>query len=107
MFFALNEGPGRLHEDHGRARDLAEGVAELLPGSIDPGTVETNMVYVDTEAVGIGPLDAIERLRAQGVGATFVSGQVRMVTHVDVDDDGVALALDAWRSIAADPPKET
>ena len=104
---ALNEGPGRLHEDHGRARDLAEGVAELLPGSIDPGTVETNMVYVDTEAVGIGPLDAIERLRAQGVGATFVSGQVRMVTHVDVDDDGVALALDAWRSIAVDPPKET
>ena len=69
-----------------------------LPGSVDPGTVETNMVYADTEAVGLDPLDTIGRLRDLGVGATFVSGKVRMVTHVDVDDDGLALALDAWRA---------
>jgi len=104
---ALEDGPKRLHLDHERARRLAEGVAEILPGSIDPATVETNMVYADTEAVGLAPLDAIERLRGLGVGATFVSGKVRMVTHVDVDDDGVALALDAWRTIAADTMKET
>ena len=98
---ALEEGPDRLHLDHERARRLAEGVADILPGSIDPATVETNMVYADTEAVGLAPLDAIERLRNLDVGATFVSGKVRMVTHVDVDDDGLALALDAWRTIAA------
>jgi len=98
---ALEDGPKRLHLDHERARRLAEGVAEILPGSIDPATVETNMVYADTGAVGLAPLDAIERLRDLGVGATFVSGKVRMVTHVDVDDDGLALALDAWRTIAA------
>ena len=28
-----------------------------------------------------------------------------MVTHVDVDDDGLALALDAWRTIAETVPK--
>ncbi len=104
---ALEDGPKRLHLDHERARRLAEGVAEILPGSIDPATVETNMVYADTEAVGLAPLDAIERLRDLGVGATFVSGKVRMVTHVDVDDDGLALALDAWRTIAVDTAKET
>ncbi len=104
---ALEEGPKRLHEDHERARRLAAAVAELLPGSIDPGTVETNMVYVDTEAVGLAPIVTIERLRDLGVGATFVSGQVRMVTHVDVDDDGLAFALDALRSVTADPAKET
>jgi threonine aldolase len=104
---ALEEGPKRLHLDHERAHRLAEGVAEILPGSIDPATVETNMVYADTEAVGLAPLDAIERLRDLGVGATFVSGKVRMVTHVDVDDDGLALALEAWRSIAAEIMKET
>jgi threonine aldolase len=103
---ALEDGPKRLHLDHERARRLAEGVAEILPGSIDPAMVETNMVYADTEAVGLAPLDAIGRLRDLGVGATFVSGKVRMVTHVDVDDDGLALALDAWRTIAADV-KET
>jgi threonine aldolase len=104
---ALEDGPKRLHEDHERARRLAAGVAELLPGSIDLGTVETNMVYADTEAVGLAPIATIERLRDLGVGATFVSGKVRMVTHVDVDDDGLAFALDAWRSVATDTAKET
>ncbi len=104
---ALEEGPKRLHEDHARARRLAEGVAELLPGSIDPGTVETNMAYIDTEAVGLAPIATIERLRELGVGATFVSGKVRMVTHVDVDDDGLAFALDAWRSVVTDAAPKT
>jgi threonine aldolase len=102
---ALEEGPSRLHEDHTRARRLVEGLAEILPGSVDPAQVETNMVFVDTEAVGLGPLEAIERLRALGVGATF-TGKVRMVTHLDVDDAGIGLALDAWRSIAAEAAKE-
>ena len=103
---ALEDGPKRLHEDHVRARTLAEHVAELFPGSVDPGAVETNMAYVDTEAVGIPPLEAIGRLGDLGVGSTFVSGKVRMVTHVDVDDDGLAFALDAWRQIAADLAEE-
>jgi len=97
---ALEEGPTRLHDDHERARNLAAGVAEILPGTVDPAAVETNMVYVDTEAVGMRPLQAVERLADLGVGATLVSGNVRMVTHVDVTDEGIALALDAWRSIA-------
>jgi threonine aldolase len=103
---ALEEGPKRLHEDHVRARRLADHVAELLPGSVDPAQVETNMVYVDTEAVGIPPLEALTRLGDLGVGSTFVSGKIRMVTHVDVDDDGLTFALDAWRQIAVDLAKE-
>ena len=96
---ALEEGPERLHEDHARARRLAEGVAQILPGSVDLGQVETNMVYVDTAAAGLGVLDAIERLRVLGVGATHSAGKVRLVTHLDVDDQGVGVALDAWRSV--------
>ena len=49
---ALQRGPERLHEDHERARRLADGVADRLPGSVDLDQVETNMVLVDTEAVG-------------------------------------------------------
>lgn len=97
---ALERGPGRLHEDHERARRLAEGVAERLPGSIDLGQVETNMVLVDTEAVGLGVLETLERLEALGVGATHTGSHVRMVTHVDVSDDGVDVALEAWASVA-------
>ena len=103
---ALCDGPGRLHEDHERAARLADGVHEIFPGAIDHAQVETNMVYVDTEAVGLPLLETIERLAALGVGATHGAGKVRMVTHIDVDDDGVAVALDAWRSIARDAAKE-
>jgi threonine aldolase len=103
---ALEMGPMRLHEDHARARRLAEGVAEAVPGALDPAAVETNMVYADTEAVGMEPLDAIARLKEQGVGATFVSGKVRMVTHVDITDQDIETAIAAWRTVAAAPRGE-
>jgi len=96
---ALKEGPGRLHEDHTRARRIAEAMAELIPGGVDPTTVETNMVFVDTEVVGLAALDAIERLQALGVGTTLIGTKVRMLTHVDIDDHAVGFALDAWASI--------
>jgi threonine aldolase len=99
---ALDEGPKRLHEDHERARRLAEGVAELLPGSVDLEQVETNMVFVDTEAVGLPLFETLERLAALDVGVTHSSGKVRMVTHLDVDDAGVGIALDAWRELTAE-----
>jgi threonine aldolase len=102
---ALEEGRLRLGEDHARARRLAEGVAELLPDAVDLDMVETNMVFVHTEAVGLPTLEVIERLAASGVGAVPVPGAVRMVTHVDVDDEGIGLAIDAWS--AAVGMKET
>jgi threonine aldolase len=103
---SLQEGPGRLSEDHSRARRLADAIAEMIPGGVDPEEVETNMVFVGTEAVGLSAPEAIGRLEALGVGATLVGDKVRMVTHVDVDDDGVALVLDAWASVAAGASKE-
>ena len=55
------------------------------------------MVFVDTEAVGMPMLETIERLASLGVGVTHSGGKVRMVTHLDVDDAGIGVALDAWR----------
>jgi len=98
---ALEEGSKRLHEDHERARRLAEGVAEALPSWIDPSDVETNMVFVDTQPLGVPPLEVVGRLKEEGVGATFVGGKVRMVTHVDISDEDVETAIAAWRTVAA------
>jgi threonine aldolase len=97
---ALEEGPKRLHEDHARARRLAEGVAEILPGSVDPASVETNMVFVDTEAVGLEPLETVGRLADEGVGATPAGSRIRMVTHVDISEQDVEAAIGAWRGVA-------
>ena len=104
---ALEDGRERIPEDHARARRLAEALAEIAPGAVDPDMVETNIVFVHTEAVGLEPLDAIGRLAALGVGAVPVPGAVRMVTHLDVDDDGIATAIDAWRSVVGSAAKES
>jgi threonine aldolase len=103
---ALETGRDRLAEDHIRASRLAQGLAELLPGGIALDRVETNMVIVDTAAVGLRAGDVLDRLAVAGVGAVPVPAGVRMVTHVDVDDEGIAIAIDAWRAIAADAAKE-
>jgi threonine aldolase len=103
---ALEHGRARLNEDHARAGRLAQAVAEIVPGSVDPARVETNMVFVDTEAMGMPVLEAVERLAALDVGAVPVPGYVRMVTHVDVDDEGIDHTIDAWRSIAVSVAKE-
>ncbi|HEY7283554.1 MAG TPA: threonine aldolase family protein [Actinomycetota bacterium] len=97
---ALEEGPQRLHEDHARARRLAEGVADIMPGTIDPAAVETNMLFVDVSAVGHDVLDIRARLQAEGVLATMVAGKIRMLTHVNIDDADVDAALAAWRRVA-------
>ncbi|MGZ5352894.1 MAG: threonine aldolase family protein [Actinomycetota bacterium] len=98
---ALEEGPERLHEDHVRARRLADALAEVVPGGLDPIAVETNMVFVDTEPVGITPLEAVRRLEGEGVGSTFVSGKVRLVTHVNIADEDVETAIAAWKAVVA------
>jgi hypothetical protein len=47
-------------------------------------------------------LDTIDRLAALGVGVTHSGGAIRMVTHLDVDDGDIGVALDAWRELAAE-----
>ena len=97
---ALEEGPGRLPEDHANARRLAEGVAEIVPGSLDPAAVETNIVFADVVSPG-RPLAAwMDALAAEGVLVTTVGGRVRMLTHVGISAADVDTALAAWRRAA-------
>jgi threonine aldolase len=77
----------RLVDDHRRARSLAEAVAERWPDTgLDPASVRTNCVlfhHDDTRAL-------IAHLAHEGVKAgTIAPRVVRLMTHLDVDDDGV------------------
>lgn len=100
---ALEDGPGRLIEDHRRARRLAEGVAARVPGAVDPASVETNMVFVRTrETLGLAPLEVASRLASHGVRATVIGDRLRMVTHVDIEDADVEAALAAWDRVVAE-----
>ena len=97
---ALEEGPKRLHEDHDNARTLAAGIAELLPGSVDPDLIETNIVFVDVSGSGRGATQWRERLAAEGVLVTMIGGRIRMLTHVGIDAADIQAALAAWRNAA-------
>jgi threonine aldolase len=97
---ALAEGPARLHEDHVNARALATGLAELLPGSVDPAEVATNIVFADVSDTGLDAGQWRELLTGEGVLVTIVGGRVRMLTHVGISAADIRIALDAWRRAA-------
>ncbi|HEX5496214.1 MAG TPA: GntG family PLP-dependent aldolase [Mycobacteriales bacterium] len=81
--YALDHQMDRLADDHRRARRLAELVG------VDPAEVDTNLVLVPApDAVAL-----TERARAEGVLVSLMGPrQVRLVTHLDIDDDGVERA---------------
>ena len=90
---ALTTMVERLADDHRRARQLAEAVAERWPdGGCNPARIETNVVtwrHAD-------PLAVVDHLRTEGVLAgTIAPGVLRLVTHHDIDDDGVERARKA------------
>ena len=46
------------------------------------------------------PLEIADRLEDHGVGASVVSGKVR-ITHLDIADEDIETAIAAWRAVAA------
>jgi threonine aldolase len=80
----------RLGADHVTADRLAQGLAELLPGSVDLAGVETNMVNVDPNSLGVPFALVAERLAAAGIKVNPpFAGTWRLVTHRDVDGGDV------------------
>ncbi|HTX81515.1 MAG TPA: GntG family PLP-dependent aldolase [Streptosporangiaceae bacterium] len=97
---ALEDGPGRLPEDHANARALAEGVAEVLPYSIDPDLVETNIVFIDVSGTGRTASQWRDLLAAEGLLVTMVGGRIRMLAHVGIGPADIQAALAIWQRVA-------
>ena len=112
---ALSDGPdgtiARLAEDHANARRLAEGLAALhgiespgglaqpVPGSLDPRRATTNFVVFRVRGDRAAFLDGI---KSRGVLMTeYNHGTIRAVTHYGVSqadiDRVVAACADALR----------
>ncbi len=90
----------RLAEDHRRARRLAELLADVPGLVLDLARVETNMVFVDITAWGIGSQEALARLKAAGVRASPSSAaSLRFVTHRHIGDAQVERAAAIVREL--------
>jgi threonine aldolase len=83
---ALDHHVARLAEDHARARRLAAVCAAARPGCVDPGSVETNIVVLAVDDAGAVAAAALEDAVAVSV---LGPRTVRLVTHLDVDDEAV------------------
>ena len=96
---ALETMIDRLAEDHERARRLAEAIAELPGLHVDLDTVQTNIIYLKTER----PAPEVEGLLVeQGVlGLALDPHRLRLVTHCDVDDEGIEQAIRGFRMLAS------
>lgn len=94
---ALEEGPARMEDDHRRARTLADAIDALPGASIDPGSVQTNLVFVNT--VGSAP-DAEAAFSERGVAVLALAPhRLRFVFHRDAGDDALEAAIDGCRAL--------
>jgi threonine aldolase len=91
--YALEHNIERLVEDHRNARAFAERVSRIEGIRIDLETVQTNIVVMDVAGLGITPLQAVARLKENGLlVVVFGPTKIRAVTHLDVDAEKVLQA---------------
>jgi threonine aldolase len=92
--FALERNLQRLSEDHARAATLAAAADSLQGLSAD--APETNIVMIDLVRDDLEASAVLAALADRGVWMTqFGARRIRAVTHLDVDDEGVARAISA------------
>ncbi|HKC26873.1 MAG TPA: GntG family PLP-dependent aldolase [Jatrophihabitans sp.] len=90
--YAIERHVERLADDHKRAKQLAEALGT------DPDTVDTNIVILEvSDAASLVSAAAEQDVLVSAIGRRLV----RLVTHLDVDDDGVEHAIKVLRPFVA------
>lgn len=98
--YALEHNIERLDDDHQNARLLAGTLAEIDGFTIDPDSVDTNIVIFDVESSGKTAAEIVQMLESRGVlMIPFGKYLVRAVTHLDVPADQVEKAVQVLREL--------
>lgn len=88
--YALEHNLARLSEDHANAGRLAAGLVAM---GLDADAPQTNMVFVKIPQERVAALGA--HLAQAGV-VVLPGARMRLVTHLDVDAEGIERALKAF-----------
>ena len=96
--YALKHHRERLIEDHHRARRIAEELAQYPQMKVDLEAIQTNIVFVDLHPP-YQAQDLVQFLKERDV-LILSTGErtVRIVTHLDVDDQDVERLLMGFRA---------
>ena len=91
---ALDTMIDRLAEDHQNARRLAHGLANIDGLTVDPESIQTNIVFFEVnEDLGTAA-DLIAALKNHGVLVSYPGKQsIRMVTHRHIAPEDIEEAL--------------
>ena len=85
--YALSNNIERLHEDHQRAKAIADIAAEVSPAFINPTLAHTNIVAIDLSHTGTTAGECVAQLKENGILAGAMGSKLlRFVTHMDFDD---------------------
>ena len=85
----------RLSEDHGNAKKLAEGLAEIDGISVDPEAVKSNIVYFNIPP-GSGTSISAD-LKDRGILVNTGDPVMRMVTHYGISSEDIDYTLVAMQ----------
>jgi len=98
---ALDDMVDRLAEDHRRAASLAEGLQNIDKVHLTKNAPQTNMVFFTLdESVRLSMAEFLTAMKQEGVLLMDSGpGEYRMVTHHDITDKAVEVALDAFKKV--------
>lgn len=92
--FALTHHVERLADDHAHAALLARGLGEIDEITVEFAPAQTNMVFIRLAPEDTGPLQTFLRERNIHISD---GTRVRMVTHLDIDRDGITTTVAAFK----------
>jgi threonine aldolase len=101
--YALQNHRKLLIEDHRRARELAQTLAEIEGLSLEYPVPSSNMVYLNLdEGLPVDAQQAAELLKKEHI-LVGITGrrQFRLVTHLWISDEDVTRVIEAFRKIVS------
>jgi threonine aldolase len=99
--YALDHHVERLVQDHANAHRLAGGLSQIRGIAVSTAKPESNIVFFDVSGIGLSNEDFLAALSARGVRMAQARGEIRAVTHLDVSQQDIDVAISAIADIAS------
>jgi len=95
--YALENHVERLAEDHQRAQKLAQAVNSIDGFEVELSSVETNMVYIDSD---MGAKELMVKLAKHGIDVLDVGPTaVRAVVHLHITDEDIDNVISVFNKL--------
>ena len=95
--YALENNIQRLEDDHRRTKMLAQAIQNVDGFEVDMNTVETNMVYFQSE---IPATQVMEKLQKLGIDVMDIQPHAcRIVVHLHITDEDIQRIIEAFSTL--------